>query len=101
MQTPRNTWPVLALAASVAVVPLLAGCDTKAGKADTAVIQGVAAAGPAYNQQDADNKVKELDALTKGEDTSPARRAIAKAALAGAEMDSAKLALADLQLTEG
>jgi hypothetical protein len=100
MQTRRNTWPVLALAASVAVVPLLTGCDTRTGKADTAVIQGVAK-GPAYNQQDADAKVKDLDALTKSEGTSPPRQAIAKAALAGAEMDAARLGLAELQQTEG
>src|SRR5690349_492425 len=101
MQTRRNTWPLLALAASVAVVPLLTGCDTRQGKADTAVIQGVASHGAARSQQVADTNVKDLDALAKTESTSPPREAIAKAALAGAEMDAAKFELAQLQKAEG
>ncbi len=95
--THLKPWTLLAIAASVAVVPLLAGCDNAAGKADKKVLTGVSTVQSATNVEDGTKNIAALDALTKEADTSTARKALAKAALAGAELDNARLILRDVQ----
>jgi len=95
--TTHQPWTLLALAASVAVVPLLAGCDNSAGKADKKVLSGIRAVSPAVSQDEAAKNVTTLDQLSKENDISTARKALAKAALAGAELESARQIGRDVQ----
>lgn len=95
--TLNQPWTVLALAASMAVIPLLAGCDNTTGKADKKVLGGIKQVPPATTVEDGAKNIAALEALTKEPESSTARKALAKAALAGAELDNARLILREVQ----
>src|SRR4051812_34608983 len=96
----NHSMSLLVAAASLAVVPLLAGCDNSTGKADRAILQGAHAAVPTSTIDQSTKTVAELDKLSKEADASTARKALAKAALAGAELQLAQQYVSDLQAQE-
>lgn len=96
----RNTKSVLALAAGLAVLPLLGGCDNNTGRADRKVIDGVSAATAARTPEEVTKNTTDLDALVKEADASTARKALAKSALANAELLAGQLAAAEVQQQE-
>ncbi len=100
LTTGTRSFTLLALAASLAIAPLLGGCDNTTGKADKKVLTGVQKVTPAVTVADGMKNIAALDELSKEADASPARKALTKSALAGAELQTGKQMIADLQAQE-